>query len=295
MTTYLSMPATHTAENIIRDVAQGLWLTLWKWQSTGLRLSLISLRSLAHNWFLPHKVRVPDLIPALGARDLALRWEGRPMSTSWMAVEEHWATEYVMQVVSEENGIPVGSCVPKVNGVVVEPYVRVREYIMDTVDLCMKKRTGESTKQNGGVRTRRTHLPTPSSDLGLQRRNHAQAMQSWASTRILEVVDLDRCVIKNLVRTEMRTTTAVLNARSSQQVRRAVRAALHRNGYRELVLKLDKLIEKGDEEELRPRERSRSMPREHVPPSWQRREAEPLPAGQPQDHGQAQPSHPPPP
>ena len=193
---------------------------------------------------------------------MSLRFVVDP-EVSWMAVEEHWSTEFILEEVSKMNGVPVGSFVPKVNGVVVEPYVRVREYIMDTVDLCMLKRTlSGSTSERGGVRVRRTNLPTSSSDMGTHHRNHVQAMQSWASAIILEVVDLDRCVVKNLVRTDMRTTTAVLNARSSQQVRHAVRAALHRNGYRELVIKMAKLIEKGDEEELGPRERSRSKPRE---------------------------------
>ena len=304
MTTYLSMPATHTAENVVRDVA--LRFVVDPEEVEVRRSATVSdiIDKPGTQWFLPHKVLVPDCVPALNARDLALRWEGRPRSTSWMAVEEHWSTEYILGEVSRMNGLSVGSFVPKVNGVIVEPYVRVREYIMDTMDLCMLKRTRPS--ERGGVRGRRTtipNLPTSSSDTGVHHRNHVQAMQSWASTRILEVVDLDRCVVKNLVRTEMRTTTAVLNARSSQQVRHAVRAALHRNGYRELAIKMDKLIEKGDEEELRPRERSRSIPREpDVTPPWQKENTasqsgpahQPAqPAHPPQDHEQVSPSQPP--
>ena len=226
---------------------------------------------------LPICVRFPnaDQCSRSDVSEVFLQWEGRDHSKVKALVPKHWSMEDVIGVIAQENEVPVDKLVLKLQGVPVELSVPVEYFDGKEVEI----RTVKSSPggERGGVRTRRTQLPTPaagptpSGDHIVHRRNHNQCMQAWASTRILEVVDLDRCVVRNLVRTEMRTTTAVLNARSSQQVRHAVRAALHRNGYRELVIKMDKLIETGEEGEKQPRTRSRSHPRAGPEPPWHRR------------------------
>ena len=69
--------------------------------------------------------------------------------------------------------------------------------------------------------------------------------------REVEHVSIEACVAKSLVRTEQRTVSALLGARSSIQVHHVVKAALQRNGYVELAKKVAGDLEKKKAEDGR--------------------------------------------
>ena len=113
-------------------------------------------------------------------------------------------------------------------------------------------------------------------------------MQSWALKRIHDHVAIEACVAKSLVRTEQRTVSALLGARSSIQVHHVVKAALQRNGYVELAKKVAGDLEKKKADDAREGRdaSSTSQSPERSPSHPSMPSTHPLPAQQPTEVAQ---------
>ena len=204
---------------------------------------------------LPIKVKFPFL-ETRNSRIVTFTWLRRPMSKAEYFIPATWTVQRMHQVLKEANHLHPHSLTIYWQGIplhhegqtMLESFLPPPAFDLEVtpVETYTLLPTEEQMHQRGGAsRGRRT------SHRRSEEAQQRTQMQSWALKRIHDHVSIEACVAKSLVRTEQRTVSALLGARSSTQVHHVVKAALQRNGYVELAKKVAGDLEKKKAEDVR--------------------------------------------
>ena len=187
------------------------------------------LRDLHHDrgqlMYLPFKIKLPDFRSAEDLAEVGIQWSGRPQSRIRAAVPAEVTAHELSAKLESVNALLHDSVSLQVNGVPIPPQTTMHGLGGELLDAV-------ADVARAGARNNRR--PRAQDNEALDRHQKKQ-MQTWAIQRIRSAVQIEDCVIRNIVKSEMRTASASLHARSQQQVRHVVKAALLRQGYPHLA------------------------------------------------------------